>query len=507
MSDNKYDDLEKLFRSRLKNESPAENQWNVPPMGMLDSALDQLEEDKETKRRFPIWWFAGVLLFVVLVSFYIVTNNKIEKIESELSQLKTSDIEKAKQDEKNEIEVDKIQISLDEENLIPVKEVFHDLKKKSAIELVKTNKLQTEAISSKINDTRNEVKSITSKSGISEGETIVSLLPTSSLMFDGADGKNISQSSVKNEEINSSFLDSKKSEILTFSKISSLALSSIIQEKSLEELDTRWLDEIEIGSNKYRFSYYLFGGLNLSSIRMTNVESSTFSLINYDKNYLGFQIGIGTKFELSQRWALRATSSLNQMKNESQFSETLIYNEDQEVVDVNGNLFYESNLYIESPMGGYATSARFALDNGQLVQDDLMKNKTDVSEVFRIWNISLGLEYTAFSHSKFDFFLAAGLGANYLWRLDQEMKTELSFEDDMLMNKSFESSTLEHTKKFYLSAFANVGIRYQVNDSFGVELSSGFNRGLSSMRYGNDKNQPNTYLNSVPLNLSMNYKF
>jgi len=54
------------------------------------------------------------------------------------------------------------------------------------------------------------------------------------------------------------------------------------------------------------------------------------------------------------------------------------------------------------------------------------------------------------------------------------MKTELSFEDKMLMNKSFESSTLEHTQKWYLSAFANIGARFQVNKNFGIELLSGF---------------------------------
>ena len=512
MTDNKYDDLEKLFRSRLKNEAPADNQWNVPSMGVLDAALDQLEEKEEPKKRFAIWWLGGILALVMFASAYLFTSQKIDKLKAEISELKVA-----------EEHVEASQVSEVKQILeIPTKENILDdhLDNQSVVndQSVKNNSIGTGSTNQKTVSSSSG-KSIPNSRSNSNSSLFAS--PSKTSVSNSIKDKitQINKASANARYIPAVIFNKKASNEIAeidnkhkrtseaFARVKALSLKELIYNDSKQNLNTRVWDELEHKTARRSPEFYVFGGLNISSIRMTNVENSAFSLINYDKNYLGYQLGAGLKYPISDRWSFKAFSSINRLNNKSQFCESMMYDESKEAFDGSGNLFYESDLYIESPMGGYATTARFALEDGQLAQDDVMKNKTDVNEVFHILNVSFGLEYEAIRIKRFGLFIQGGFGVNYLWRLDQNMKTELSFEDEMLMNKSFESSTLEHTQKLYLSAFANVGARFQVNENFGIELLSGFNRGLSSMRQSDTPNQPNTYLNNIPVNLSLNYKF
>ena len=50
MENNRLDPLEQLFKSRLEDDSPSADKWNVPPNGLIQNVIVNLAEAKKKKR-------------------------------------------------------------------------------------------------------------------------------------------------------------------------------------------------------------------------------------------------------------------------------------------------------------------------------------------------------------------------------------------------------------------------------------------------------------------------
>ena len=86
-SSNNNKDLDKLFQSRLRNDNPADNDWNVPPIDIFDKAIASLEEEPEKKKRY--WLpFVFISLIIAGITFVVVRNARmIDRLDDKIENL------------------------------------------------------------------------------------------------------------------------------------------------------------------------------------------------------------------------------------------------------------------------------------------------------------------------------------------------------------------------------------------------------------------------------------
>ncbi len=492
MKENKYDELDKLFRSKLKNETPAENGWNLPPMSVLDEALAQIPEEKE-ERRPVFWWLFGAGALLVVSAFVLYNFSRIDRLEDSINS-------------QNSISETNQQMVVTEENDISTKENIEETIPNETIET------KEDVFSSKSTRsvTTNSIKSI-NKSFKSK-----TLAPNRSKDVQSSAHSNSSPVKLKNSFISDAIVSNSPSVVGNNEKeeINVQALSHL----SLHMFNTNYeRAEVVLKTEKSTYnkeqvsdltsSLYLFAGANFSSLAMSNVEAMPSSLVDYDKRYLAYQLGFGWSLPMTDRLSLNLESSYQRLMNKSVYKSLMDYNSSNEVVGMDGMTYYDATMDIQSPMGSYLADFRFAVDDVAMTDDDVMDNKTKLTQIFHVVNLSAALEYKILSLGNIDINLNGGFGANYLYALNQEMDAAIYFGQKTLMSEKYETTDVPEKNNLFFTAFANVSADYHWTDKWSTGLYLGYERGLTSMRSKSQDTDPSTYLNTLRAGMNFKYSF
>jgi len=87
MNDNNQHNLDKFFKKRLTDNTPAENGWNVPPMSILDDALNAIEPEPTDRK--PLIWKSLLAVGLIAISTMIyLVSVQVQSLNEELSTLK-----------------------------------------------------------------------------------------------------------------------------------------------------------------------------------------------------------------------------------------------------------------------------------------------------------------------------------------------------------------------------------------------------------------------------------
>ena len=91
---NNLDKFEKLLNSRLLDQAPADDGWNIPSDNIFEQALPYFQKEKKKRRGFFFWFGIGVLLIGlgVLIS-YLKLNNNLKKIDQKIDHMIIHDSE------------------------------------------------------------------------------------------------------------------------------------------------------------------------------------------------------------------------------------------------------------------------------------------------------------------------------------------------------------------------------------------------------------------------------
>lgn len=503
----KYDELDKLFQSRLKdrNLDKEGTDWNLPPEGLFDTALSFAEDqpnEKPQKRNYTL--LVSLIIFLIFslatIGWYISSD-----LNKEVSDIK-EDVELLKQESGKELVQKSNSISsstknsFDQNSKIENKEI-----RNQQISTVQNSGSAASAISNEVG-----TLSKTSQQISSTGVPPTSLNANSRSASEVTTPQNNIQSfapiTVKNSQ---SFVPfSKKESQVKIQNMQNLFTSVLpfdIKRRSLAVEDK--LSEVAEKKVGFNTGFYIEGGLVFTSLNMHSPTGLSDALTRYDNWYPGYQISLGAQLDLSDRWQLDKSIQFQSIRNESLYQDEFMYDSENEHVNINGDDIYRSNLVMASPMGAFNRSVDIPLKDMEMEDGDMIQNITEIDQSFNILSAKIGLSYKLFSEEKWQISAQANAALNYIVGFQQNSITRLYAKTDMLVEDNFSTSESEMIKPWFSTGGLALQARYYPASNWFIGLRGGFEHSFQSIKKTMTASPESTHINGIRAGLQLGYRF
>jgi len=508
MDNKKYDDLDKLFQSRLKKDQIVEEDWNKAPKSAFEGAMSIIDKQKRKKRRILFLWilFAGLLIGFT----YITINNfnKINHLENTIASMESdNEALNAYQDNTKESSIKKLLPTNSTGNAEQnVESIMHDFPDKMQI------KSQGNIVSA--NAINRKVKGFdTNKRNVDQNRQVEN------------QKQNIAPNSLIGEQINdvnnsNSFIDQvaeimipegigeKHNSIPTIPLLSILKHKLVNKKEYLIPMEAKQLPGlVEEHCEPFPWKLYALGGVNASTIKMTNTEGADFTLTGYERYYSDAFTGFGLEYNFNPRWSVDLQVNYNKLHVKSSFEDEISYDSSLEVIDNQGNAKYESGYDVFTVMGRQSGEMSFALKDINIADKDEFMNQTLIDNSFETFGISLASNYKLYCNEKWSFDAGIGIQYNQLLNLNEKIETSIYYKQGLMLKESVETQAQDYANSNYLSLFGNMRLAYKISEHYGIRLDVGSAHSLNSIRKIYDTNDSKTYINNLKASLQVYYSF
>ena len=477
MDHRKYDDLDKLFQSRLKDENVVKEDWNKPPQAVFDSALDSLSKDRKKKRRRFLFWFLAATIGTGILLVSVHTFHRIQNLETTIATLQTEQEEHINHTTQPQIQNSNAAAASDVQEKVAsdhqVTEIITPPGSPSVVQSTAMHGIQRQSVSSLV---------IPEQLGKGQEPEQIMEVGTAAIQ------KN-------NNKIEVPMLVHRKYSIQTEQNIPVMqGLPEALDRKSPEGVPPAVL-------------VYALGGINASTVRMTNTEGAEFSLTGYERYYADLFAGGGLAYEFSPMWAIDLQATYNQMHVESTFEDDIVYDESKEFIDDQGNVLFGSGYDIFTVMGRQSGNLSLVVNDDQIDDQEKMMNQTTIDNSFMTVGLSLGAIYSPVVKDKFTLSIGGGAQFNHILKLEEQMETSISYNSALLFRETAEVDPMEKANRNYWSLYGQVRLGYALSDHYGFKLDIASAHSLSSIRKTSGPSDSKTYINNLRTALMFYYAF
>lgn len=545
---NTYNEIDKFFQSKLNEGVLVNESWNTPPKQVLDNALDIVNANTGQKRK--KYWLLLLLLLSGGVLFLVIWNsvsiNQIhQKLETtiykDLPLNQTNSQETFFEEKKNK--VDLVNDKTQKQKAIKSTPTGSKKQASSYQNAVEQNLNNSISNKKKKNGTKNNffIKNETTNKKVNHSENSIppkkkvkpmankveKLLSVKSEKSPSIENKDqpVDNKYIKNntaisapvklvKKTNASL--TKKSNYTTFKKHNFspvpllLIINGNIKNTIQNQLSAIQKTGGDIPLNKYHkqskyWTVYTLFGVNYSKQRMTNLPKNLgFTLLEYDKSYLGFESGIGIKYQFTPRLNTNATISFSRINNNSVYEDQTDYDTENEFRNDDGSTTYKSDYAVETTISGYQGQYNFDVSDPNIDQVD---NKTNIKQVYQFYNTSLGLEYSVLHKNKLKVNIGTGTGLSYLANVNQHLDVNVSNGEKSLFEDRIAISSTKEMNRFSVFTLGTVSINYSITPKIDLGLNNQYCFGLTSVRKINSLNDPKTFNESFRILLTAEYNF
>ena len=532
MDDPKYDDLDKLFQSRLSSDKTDSNDWNTPPAFVFDNAMDQVDADKKRKRGAFWIWFLGAALLLSIVGIVIYNFVSIQKINQSLADTEQTELTKKESITTNTNQITTQSLSASkivtekQLNKVSTTNTVDNQMEGLAKSKASVNKASIQSATiQKTTPTKTTSQNITNNSSSHQnGQINTKKADVNQSFVNTATGSGTAMSTVLTNTIkpvstseinNNDIVNVNKEELTTrqsttvIEKIQSLSNGLLALDQDILPISSAFYFQAQPGESQSNnvLTFNAFGGILMSSFSMTNLVDSPFSLTGYEDYQRGYFVGIGANKNINDRLFALLDVAYNRVNNLSEYQEQMSYDKENETMDAFGNNMYTTDYTIESTMGRFSGDVDIPIGVMDFSDGQLIENNTAITQRFDIISSNLGLGYTVLRKSNLELAFIGSIGANYILNLEEDMDTEIFIEDMMMKNKSIMNTSLQKSNRIYGSINGGIRLQYRVNNRFGLSLNAGLERAITTMRKCATDKEPATYINNRKLSLSANYSF
>ncbi len=472
MEENKYTDLDKLFKDRLNKADQDDTTWNLPSDDVFEGAISQVH-DGQRRRRAILWILAGLILLLTVGAF-LFNAQKVNELEKALAysqaQLMESQMAMAELKKENE--------AASAESLI--------------------NASSTGGKEDEIMTKVDPIKSGMVQNGAFSEATTKAV---SSAQVDIAEATNPTTVDQKSHSI----MDAQERKRVTSSLMPLLSPLYVQIGHDVEHQlsGPAMIDDIEKES---RFEWYIGATSNWTTLEMKGIKDGTASLTEYDKRYLGYGIRTGILQDLPGRWSVDYRLSYQHFTNKSAFMDALIYDDDLETTGVNGTTSYAMDLSILSPMSELNRGLAFEVDGFPIADEDVFENVTKISEEYNWWTLAVIPKVDVIASPKWSLSAGLGLQANYLMTMKEDMDVKLYFESEMMKNEVIQTDPSKNVNPWSLSALGELTLSHELTERAAVSLTAGMQQSITPINTPLNGVSPRTYVNDLQLGLNFNLK-
>ena len=472
MEENKYTDLDKLFKDRLNKTSQDDTTWNLPSDGVFEGAMNEIHDNRR-RRMMVIWLVAGAFLLALITAF-IINLGKVDKLERALAEKETQLIEnRAAMAEliKNSEEIGNREKGSEKSKPQADDEFEQGLHIQKAEEAgVPDRRLESENISQSIQP---KIQAVTDDVVFNSKVDVLIPIP--------------------------------QAEHAVEFTVPSVPLMSvlILNETQLQIPEPLRMDYI---ANIGDLEWYIGTTTHWTTLDMKGIEESTASLTEYDKRYLGYGLRAGLVQNLPGRWSLDYRCSYQHFTNKSAFNDDLVYDDDLERVDANGKTMYSMDLSILSPMSELNRAVAFEVDDYPIVDEDVFENVTRISEEYHWLTVAVIPNYNIINSSKWSISAGLGLQANYLIKMKEDMDVKLYFESEMMKNEIILNDPSKNVNPWSLASLGELNLSRELNERSSLSLTAGMQQSITPINTPKNGVAPRTYVNDLQLGLNFNFK-
>lgn len=492
-NENAYNELDKLFQSRLKEQRSGSEEWNTPSDDVFEKAMAQIEPKKDRKPFFL--WFLLPLFFLAMLGIILFQHQRVQDLEEKIYSLNHKD-----------------QVTLSNSNSETTENTNisdgNGLTRTENAEVFDTKQIEDGEEGPSI------MKDIPSNQNITVANSVKPDILTTENSLHNRDihtPKNnsftLNQDELNNTSENLNEFSSPVSFDRNFETLNALSgiqsrLDYIHDLQAPPVLHQPHLNNEKGGG----FYPMLIWSSELSTIHMTNLPVATFSLKAYDDYYLGYAFGVGLSQGIKNKWRLDYALTYHNQYNQSHFQNELLYDSSKEVQQTNGNVEYTADVQIVSPIGGHDEKVSLQLRQSQIQDQEKLINDTYIDQKYHSLGLSLVPNYQFSNNDKIDFSVGVGARLHYLFGFNETMYLSLYHDGNHLASEEISSDQSSMLNRIYGGLYGRADFKYNINDHYSVGLQSGYYRSLTSLKKQKSTDQAKTYLSTLNLNLTFSLK-
>ena len=475
------DNLEKYFKKHLSEESPGEDNWNVPSDDVWEKALPEIRKKRGLFIPWKYIYLAGALLLVGLATLLWVTTNP-DKPQEEQTALNST------------IENGPAVTGIEGEK---GKKINEALQQKDKNQDGKDPAVESSPVAGGIGDDKNL---ITTDKTIQPDKT--------------ASHQQILSERPDNYAKTGDRAVEKKRESDKLDLLASLNPGEIvyIPEKIVLDLEISDVSTPVFPREKENLQYNNKGRLGIGAFYApTFNNTSVIGDINNgvletgDVYLYSGNFGVDLRYYLTDRLSLHTGIERTEFKSWSRSEIDFAYDASTENKVPGGEMENTSPVPMPTPFGEINTEItyRFSSQDG-LPNGEPMRSLLDTHQEITYFSVPLGLEYTILPFSPMNWFVEGGLRYNRAYRDATEFTSRiLHLGDDMQVVDESTTNHPTYTVNF-LNFYLGTGVNYQLNESFLLSGSARYFRNITRVNFQDDAT---THVQGFGLKIGFSYLF
>lgn len=479
------DNLETYFNKHLTDDTPGEDNWNVPSDEVWENVLPEIQK---TNGVFLPWKYlyliGGIMAILLLALFFWLSDSSVG------SNMKTDSFTTIDEKQKDE----------------PAHQITNDIKENFITESKPDNPKSTQNNSVKTESAAYVEKEISiPKSKIMESN-YVNTSPQEKLN---------KESKKSNHGTYSIFLKNEnQNEYIQITRLSprKFDLSTVIfGSNSLNSHSNQPVDLIDLSvenkepfDNKGRFGIGIYYAPSFTSTSLNGNPNSgkieTDNQLFFTNNW-----GLELKYFISNRFSLYAAIGRSEINTFSKSLTNFDYNLSTEYLMPDGVKENTSPVMMLTPFGEIHTEITYQFPGtDELPNGEVMNSVMETSQQVRYIAIPFGVDYNIMRFSHFDWFASGGLNYNRALKDATQFNSRIlhhGSDMDVVAEKIMGNPTL--TKSF-LGFSAGTGLNYQFSKSFQISGSANYFGNITKV---NVEDNLSTYVNGFNLKIGIFYLF
>ncbi len=493
--ENKHNDIDSFFRSRMLNENIDKNEWNVPSDDLFDNAIKSIEQnDKQRTPWFKLRWLLASFLFILFAGLGILIINQQNEVNTLTQQL--NDLNKSLQ-QKKAIEKEYDHLGSNDLKALDIE---------TTIEAEDLNEIVSNEITGKNKKTKLLAGSFSNKVKFAEpSNSSFSKVLEESKQFntDNFAGVPVPQMPKFTLEKNQSLLSvlTKNNSIAHSQPVGSLGLTNLNYERIFEN---KTIQLVEKNTEQTKWSAFVYAGHSLSSFDMRGSGISNVDLTEYDQFYGGWQFAGGVSYDLNKKNFLKFDITYNRTQNHSLYQSVESYDSSNEFINVNGETIYRSDMTIQTPLGIIYDQMEMDVTGQTLSNGEQMTNKTHIHQRLNFLSLNAEISHRLYQLNQFELLVSVGLSLNRMMNCNQDLEISMYHDQDMMGSQNYSYQSIENIRTYFAGSHLGINARKSFANRTFIQIGANYNRFLNSLNQSGD-NQ--TFLHGFSGSLVMGYKF
>lgn len=511
-------EIDKLFLSKLGKDAISPAAWNEPTDDMVLAAMVQVNKPakKSVSRKRLLFWPLLLIPFLGLLGFSISNALQVGELKSAINEMQSNEFavaalpETTSSNEQTTVENDLV-----------IESEIAKIDNRNENEISSTNNKPVKAKSTNSRATNNKGAINNTTPNLNRVNNVVP--PTNNNftpgMRNGGSAENIAFPILSNKEVlenttphtqASLEIRTPVEEVIGFNQLPPKnGLLNILERNAISlSLETTPYEKEEVEVNNSKFALYGFMNINSNFLRVSGLETNSYSLTDYDLSYRGYEYGVGALQNINKRFSIAYSLSHNEVVNHSLFESECIFNESNMVVGANGETSYLLDTNVATPLGDFSLRQSVPMEDVQIQDQSMMNQTTQIRQSLKFLSFGVQPRVNLWSNDNLSLFAEGGLNVNYLVSFDQNLELEMQHNGHTMMQKEMYDDSMTSLNRLTVGATAGLGLNYSFGDHLFSSIRLGGSRSLNPIsQQTNAGGEVDSYIDNLSLSISAGYKF